>query len=342
MDWTWSPSLNEVDLSQLIATIGRPSLFRFWLFAVVALFSAASFAAPPQNFSQAKLVAKQQVYFDRDRSPEGTLYCGCQWEWTTKTGGKPDLLDCGYEVRKQPARANRTEWEHIVPAWTFGHQRQCWQNGGRKNCVATDPFFVEMEANLHNLSVAIGEVNADRNNFNYGMVNGSNGMYGKCASKTDFKQRVFEPRNEAKGLVARVTFYMHDRYGLTLSRQQQQLLMAWSKMFPVSAWEQERDNRIAQIMGHHNPFVTGEKQWTLGFKPSGEGLTTPSQIAPIPSANKAPPTALSGQIIGNRNSRIYHFSEGCKGQLPAEKNRVYFDNEAQAKAAGYRKSGGCQ
>ena len=47
---------------------------------------------------------------------------------------------------------------------------------------------------------------------------------------------------------------------LSMSRQQQQLLMAWDRQYPVTAWEKERDNRIAAVMGHHNPFVTGERQ----------------------------------------------------------------------------------
>lgn len=60
--------------------------------------------------------------------------------------------------------------EHIVPAWTFGHQRQCWKNGGRENCANDDPVFKAMEADLFNLYPAVGEVNGDRSNFNYGMA----------------------------------------------------------------------------------------------------------------------------------------------------------------------------
>jgi endonuclease I len=42
---------------------------------------------------------------------------------------------------------------------------------------------------------------------------------------------VAEPRDAVKGMVARVQFYMHDRYDLTMSTQQQRLLMAWNKQF---------------------------------------------------------------------------------------------------------------
>src|SRR5438105_4307971 len=42
----------------------------------------------------------------------------------------------------------------------------------------------------------------------------------------------------------------------------------------------------------------------------------------------------SGQIIGNKSTKVYHLP-GDKGHLPAEKNRVYFRTERDAMAAGY-------
>ncbi len=76
-----------------------------------------------------------------------------------KSGGRVDAQSCGLEARKQPKCAERTKWEHIVPAWTFGHQRQCWQQGGRKNCVGSDPAFRAMEADLYNFYPSVDEVN---------------------------------------------------------------------------------------------------------------------------------------------------------------------------------------
>lgn len=55
---------------------------------------------------------------------------------------------------------------------------------------------------------------------------------------------------------------------------------------------------------------------------------------------KKPGEAAShaGQIIGNKNTKVYHMP-GKGGSLPAEKNRVYFKTEAEAKAAGYHAAG---
>jgi len=318
------------------------------LCAVAVFFAVTSpaFATPPATFTEAKVVAKQKVYLDQATSAMGDLYCGCKWTWVGKSGGRVDAGSCGYETRKQQSRAERTEWEHIVPAWTFGHQRQCWQNGGREQCVDTDPVFRAMEADLFNLYPAVGEVNGDRSNFNYGMVSGVSPQYGQCTTKVDFQQKAAEPRDEVKGLVARTTFYMFDRYRLNMSRQQQQLLMAWDRQHPVTTWERERNRRIAAVMGHTNPFVTGERSWTLGYKPVGGAVTTavnaPKEKAPKQTAQ---PTLASadGMIIGNRNSHVYHLSSGCPGYTQvATKNQVTFASESQAQAAGYRKAGNCK
>lgn len=61
----------------------------------------------------------------------GDFYCGCKIDWQGKKG-VIDLESCGYKVRKNENRASRVEWEHVVPAWQFGHQRQCWQEGDVK------------------------------------------------------------------------------------------------------------------------------------------------------------------------------------------------------------------
>lgn len=315
------------------------------LCAVALAFAAlpAAFASPPATFTEAKVVAKQKIYLDQSNSATGDLYCGCKWTWVGKSGGRIDLKSCGYETRKQQTRAERTEWEHIVPAWTFGHQRQCWQNGGREHCVDSDPTFRAMEADLFNLYPSVGEVNGDRSNFNYGMVSGVAPQYGQCTTKIDFQQKTAEPRDEVKGLVARTTFYMFDRYKLSMSRQQQQVLMAWDKQHPVTAWEKQRDQRIAAIMGHSNPFVTGERKWALGYTPQGAGVASAPAVKPAPAEPTLANAVSAGAVLGNRNSHVYHLATGCPGYSQvSQKNQVAFGSEAQAQAAGYRKAGNCR
>ncbi|HIF9535281.1 TPA: deoxyribonuclease I [Photobacterium damselae] len=224
----------------------RPSLR---LLVLGALLPLTAFAKAPANFSSAKRVASE-LYQEHPI----TFYCCCDIKWQGKKM-VPDLESCGYQVRKQEKRANRIEWEHVVPAWQFGHQLQCWQNGGRKEC-GKDKTFKKMESDLHNLTPAIGEVNGDRSNFQFMPWNGNEGAYyGQCEMKIDFKGRRADPPTRARGAIARTYLYMNNKYKFNLSKQQRRLMEAWDKMYPVTAWECQRDREIAKIQGNHNPFV---------------------------------------------------------------------------------------
>lgn len=316
------------------------------LAAITAAFSLQAVPAPA-TFEQAKVELRQKVYFDRNQA--GEIYCGCPWRWVGRSGGRVDLSACGYEVRAQPNRAARIEWEHITPAWVIGHQRQCWQNGGRKNCVATDPVYRAMESDAHNLTPAVGEVNADRSNYRYTQLASTPYQYGACRTRVDFKQRAAEPRDEAKGLIARVQFYMHDWYRLNMSRQQQQIFSAWDRMYPVSEWERERDRRIALVMGHSNPYVTGERAWQVGQKPSGDGLrlarAPEKKSASTVRQAKAEPSEDTAHlpVIGNRNSKVYHLPQGCPSYSQVgPRNQVPFGSAQEAEAAGFRLAGNCR
>lgn len=205
----------------------------------------------PSSFRAAKKIAVQ-IYHDHKTS----FYCGCDITWKGNKGsGTPDLASCGYQVRKQQKRASRTEWEHVVPAWTFGHQLQCWQTGKRKNCSRNSEQFKTMESDLHNLVPAIGEVNGDRSNFRFSDWNGKPQQYGSCPMIVDFKQRSVQPPEQSRGAIARTYLYMSDRYKIDLSKSQQKLMQAWNKEHPVSEWECERDRRIEKVQGWNNNFV---------------------------------------------------------------------------------------
>ena len=50
------------------------------------------------------------------------------------------------------------------------------------------------------------------------------------------------------------------------------------------------------------------------------------------------PTAVTGQIVGNTKTHLFHVS-GDKKTLPARKYRIYFRTVTDALAAGYHPSG---
>lgn len=218
-------------------------------------FVTAALADHPRNFRAAKKEAIK-IYDDY----KFTSYCACEYNYVGKKL-VPDPKKCGYEPRnartksgKPNARATRIEWEHVMPAWVFGHQMQCWQKGGRRECKK-DIKFSRMESDLHNLVPAVGELNGDRSNYRMTEIPGEMRVYGACDFEVDFKERKAEPPDWFKGDVARIYFYMAHRYGLKLSKQQVRLFEAWAKQDPVSQWERIKDERVEKVQGNSNPFI---------------------------------------------------------------------------------------
>ena len=113
-----------------------------------------------KNFAKAKKLAAK--VFQDHRS---TFYCKCSYN----DANEINPYSCGLVPRENAERASRIEWEHIVPAHAFGNTRQCWREPicntkgksykGRRCCTKTDPVFRAMEADLHNLVPAVGELN---------------------------------------------------------------------------------------------------------------------------------------------------------------------------------------
>lgn len=209
------------------------------------------FAEVPSSFAFAKKLAAQ-VY----KAHPNSFYCGCKIEWIEKKG-IPDLDSCGYEYRKQKLRAERIEWEHIMPAWQLGHQRHCWKSGGRKSCN-TDKQYRSMEADLHNLVPTVGEVNGDRSNYKFGEWNGEHTQYGECPIVVNFKEKKVQPPPNTRGPIARIYLYMSDRYQLSLSGQQRKLMEAWDSIYTPDKWECERNRLISDTQGWPNQYVSSK------------------------------------------------------------------------------------
>jgi deoxyribonuclease-1 len=225
-------------------------MFRTFSLFILLVLSSSALSENIIKFSKAKRLLAD-IYQDHQQ----TFYCGCDY---FKQGKKliPDLASCGYQVRKQLKRASRIEWEHVVPAWNFGHQMQCWQKGGRRACKKNKQF-AKMEGDMHNLVPSIGEVNGDRSNYRFSDWNGTATKYGQCDIVIDFKGRKVQPPEHSKGQIARTYLYMADRYSLSLSKQDQKLFRVWNNQYPSTAWECKKNQRIQTQQGNLNRFITG-------------------------------------------------------------------------------------
>ncbi len=239
---------------------------------VVLLMSGHALADPPGSFKNAKIAALALWW---EIGPT-SFYCRCPYRFATteeKQIRKGNLWVigsvCGYEAKalitkkgKPNARAMRIEWEHVVPAdWIatgFGCQDQT-----RAECRAIDGYE-EAEGDLFNLVPSVGELNGDRSARLYGVVTGEERAYGDC----DFEviatgegephiRGAAEPMPSIRGDVARVWFYMSDKYGVQMNPEYRALMESWSAADPSDEAERRRHDLIAVEMGSENLFVSG-------------------------------------------------------------------------------------
>lgn len=188
--------------------------------------ASGSLPHTPGSFESAKRALYEQVYIDH----RVTFYCGCAYSADRKV----DLASCGLQALADKPRAQRIEAEHIFPAAQFGNFRPCWRDprsfptclkadgsalSGRACCQQVDPVFNAAHNDLFNLVPAVGEVNGQRSDFNWGMIAGEQREFGACNFEVDSSIRRVEPPESVQGDIARTMFYMADTYGFNLSDQ---------------------------------------------------------------------------------------------------------------------------
>lgn len=226
------------------------------------------------SFSKSKRLLGSEVYTKHLLA----FYSGCRYRLVQKKF-IPVASSCGFKFRKNKNRSERIEWEHIVPAWHFGHQLRCWQDGGRLHCRNNNEQFRQMEADMHNLVPAIGEINGDRSNYKFGMISGEPRLYGKNVNmEIVFPDKTAEPPESVQGDIARAYFYMVDRYQLQISNQQKQLFIAWNNQDPVDSWEREKNQRVKELQGDENQYITHYKKLKQGDVVSSDPSTDLKEI----------------------------------------------------------------
>ncbi|MDE7264361.1 MAG: endonuclease [Anaeroplasmataceae bacterium] len=145
----------------------------------------------------------------------------------------------------------------------------------------------EAFSDAHNLRPALASVNRSRSNKDHGIVtNPTRTDYGNKQNET-----TFEPRDESKGDVARIMFYMATRYGFdevslalvddtTTSASSLngrfgnlQTLIQWHYDDPVSQSEIYRNNVVYGYQNNRNPFIDHPEYVALAY-PNAQGGTT--------------------------------------------------------------------
>lgn len=238
-----------------------------------------------QSLYAVKKEMADKVYYDHRR----TLYCDAEYDKFKRIkrlqGFRlPDIRKVDFRVydiseEELQLKAERMEWEHIVPAENFGRTFKEW-NSGHSNCVSRKgkPYkgrgcaeqeseeFRYMYTDMYNLYPSIGAVNYLRANFNFTQFNEKDSIssiFGSCMMKIS-KNRV-EPRDDIKGMIARTYFYMEKSYPrYKIGEPMRSILKVWDMKFPINEWECKRAYRIEKLQGNANEIIKStctDKGW---------------------------------------------------------------------------------
>lgn len=217
------------------------------------------------DFDEAKRELRKLFSKGRD------VYCGCSYDFARKPNVDPS--SCGLTSKSD--RAKRIEWEHVVPASYYGRQFTAWKKGdpscrgrekrGRECARKASPTFRQIEGDMYNLLPAVGELNRVRSDKSYGIVPGEAREFGACDFET--LGNLSEPKDDVRGDIARIYFYMDARYPeySIVNDSNIKMFEEWAKDDPLDSMERQRLQKIEAVQG--NSFFIGR---LAGSKPNDD------------------------------------------------------------------------
>jgi deoxyribonuclease I len=169
------------------------------------------------------------------------------WDQLYNKGGNTLYCDQSFSGPSSQLKASQIySSKQLKSALRCTTERQC-------GLMSQGYFF--MASDLHNLYPALARVELMRRNVNFGELD--SGVPSKlsdigCDMKASFQ--TVEPRDEAKGNIARAIFYMHVEYALPIVGSVQ-MYKKWHQMDPPDAEEKARNDKIATLQGSRNRFI---------------------------------------------------------------------------------------
>ena len=143
----------------------------------------------------------------------------------------------------------------ISPIYSSKQLKQSLRCITDRQCTIMNPRYPLITADLHNHYPALTRVELARRNAQFGKLDDSvPSLFDDIGCNMKGSFQVVEPRDEAKGNIARAIFYMHVEYDLPIIGQVQ-LYKQWHQMDPPDAEEKTRNDRIEALQGTRNRFI---------------------------------------------------------------------------------------
>lgn len=166
------------------------------------------------------------------------------WGELYKDGGTTYYCDKSF-TRKTPLLSA----SYIYPSAAIRQHLKC---GTKRQCIRDNARYRTIASDLNNIVVANSYFEMKKSNTIFGILDQS---VSPDACGIRRKMHVIEPPVHLSGDIARVIFYMHQRYQLPIIGNRSDLEV-WAENDPPSTEELERNQHIDRIQGYANPVLS--------------------------------------------------------------------------------------
>lgn len=170
------------------------------------------------------------------------------WGNLYKNGGKTYYCEKPFKSKT----ALLTESHIYAKSWIKDHLN-C---GTVRKCESDSPKYFSLVTDLQNIVISESQLEMKLKNTVFGLLDDAVPK-NECGVRQ--RMHVVEPPDSVKGDVARIMFYMNDKYKVPLISSLPDLIR-WSEMDPPSPQEIARNEKINKIQGNSNRFVTNPEQ----------------------------------------------------------------------------------
>ena len=152
---------------------------------------------------------------------------------------------------------------HVYPTPWLNASFACNNTATANNCPTNKSSLYQSAAtDLHNLWPALSRYSNARASLPFIEIAGENMLFPQEQCDFEKNQNGIEPRDYAKGEIARTLLYMLWKYRLA-DHGMLTLLVNWANTYPVTHEETWRNDKIEKIQGNRNPFIDNEDMASL-------------------------------------------------------------------------------
>jgi deoxyribonuclease-1 len=195
-----------------------------------------------------------QTQLNDPKASAGALF----WNELYPTGGVSLYCGKGFSDSHKSLMAS--------PVYSSKQIKSALRCTSEQQCLESNPQYLYMQSDLHNLYPELTRVELARRGAQFGKLDSTaKSEFDDISCSLKASYQIVEPRDEAKGNVARAIFYMHSEYGLPIFGQVQ-LFKQWHQMDPPDAAELARNDKVFNIQGNRNRFIDDPSQVELLIK----------------------------------------------------------------------------